>query len=389
MATNLHVEQSSGSILPVFNRRMALVLLGLTVLVGGLAGVIRLFAGLGSTTDLADTYSWGIWIGFDFTLIAFAGAGFTMAALVHVLHQHKYHDAVRPAILAGLAGYVAVLLLLVLDLGRPDRFYNFILFWNVHSPLFEISWCVLLYTTVLVLEVSPFLLERINRPIGQRLLRLSRMIMPVVAVVGVTLSSLHQSTLGTLYLNMPHRLHALWYSPALPVLFFVSSIMAGLSLATLTYAGASNVLHRPAKPAIINGLARLAGWVAVLYLALKLGDLLLSGELALIWNAGAYSFWWWVEMGVGLILPIILLMTPALRQRPWTPIVAPLLLLFGVMMNRFNATMFGQILPPGASYSPHVLEWLSTIGIIGAAVMAWLLGVRLLAIFEDKAGAHE
>lgn len=389
MATNLHVEQSSGSILPVFNRRMALVLLGLTVLVGGLAGVIRLFAGLGSTTDLADTYSWGIWIGFDFTLIAFAGAGFTMAALVHVLHQHKYHDAVRPAILAGLAGYVAVLLLLVLDLGRPDRFYNFILFWNVHSPLFEISWCVLLYTTVLVLEVSPFLLERINRPISQRLLRLSRMIMPVVAVVGVTLSSLHQSTLGTLYLNMPHRLHALWYSPALPVLFFVSSIMAGLSLATLTYAGASNVLHRPAKPAIINGLARLAGWVAVLYLALKLGDLLLSGELALIWNAGAYSFWWWVEMGVGLILPIILLMTPALRQRPWTPIVAPLLLLFGVMMNRFNATMFGQILPPGASYSPHVLEWLSTIGIIGAAVMAWLLGVRLLAIFEDKAGAHE
>jgi Ni/Fe-hydrogenase subunit HybB-like protein len=129
--------------------------------------------------------------------------------------------------------------------------------------------------------------------------------------------------------------------------------------------------------------------VAVLYLALKLGDLLLSGELALIWNAGAYSFWWWVEMGVGLILPIVLLMTPALRRRPWTPMVAPLLLLFGVMMNRFNATMFGQILPPGASYTPHLLEWLSTIGIIGAAVMAWLLGVRLLAIFEDKAGAHE
>ncbi len=389
MATNLHVEQPASGALPVLGRRMALVLLAALVLVGGLAGVIRLFAGLGSTTDLADTYSWGIWIGFDFTLIAFAGAGFTMAALVHLLHQHKYHDAVRPAILAGLAGYVAVLLLLVLDLGRPDRFYNFIIFWNVHSPLFEISWCVLLYTTVLVLEVSPFLLERINRPLSQRVLGLSRRIMPAVAVIGVTLSSLHQSTLGTLYLNMPHRLHALWYSPALPVLFFVSSIMAGLSLATLTYAGASSVLRRPAKPAILHGLARLAGWVAVLYLALKLGDLLLSGELALIWSAGAYSFWWWLEMSVGLILPIILLFTPSLRRRPWTPIVAPLLLLFGVMMNRFNATMFGQILPPGASYSPHLLEWLSTIGIIGAAVMAWLLGVRFLAIFDDKAGAHE
>jgi len=389
MATNLHVEQASGGALPLLNRRMALVLLGLTVLVGILAGLIRLFAGLGRTTALVDAYPWGIWIGFDFTLIAFAGAGFTMAGLVHVLHRHTYHDAVRPAILAGLAGYVAVLLLLVLDLGRPDRFYHFIFFWNFHSPLFEISWCVLLYTMVLLLEVTPFLLERIHRPASQKLLRLSHMIMPVVAVAGVTLSSLHQSTLGTLYLNMPHRLHALWYSPALPVLFFVSSIMAGLSLATLAYAGASNILRRPAKPAILHGLVRLAGWTAALYLVLKLGDLLVSGELALIWSSGAYSAWWWLEMSVGLILPLVLLLVPSLRRRPWTPIAAPLLLLFGVMMNRFNATMFGQLLPPGVSYSPHLLEWLSTVGIIGAALMAWLLGVRFMAIFNDKRKAHQ
>jgi Ni/Fe-hydrogenase subunit HybB-like protein len=388
VTTNLHVEQPSGSVVPVLNRRMALALLGLMVLVGGLAGVIRLFAGLGSTTALTDAYPWGIWIGFDFTLIAFAGAGFTMAGLVHVLHRHQYHDAVRPAILAGFAGYVAVLLLLVLDLGRPDRFYNFIIFWNVHSPLFEISWCVLLYTTVLVLEVTPFLFERLNRPLSERVLRILRGAMPVIAVIGVTLSSLHQSTLGTLYLNMPHRLHALWYTPLLPVLFFVSSIMAGLSLAALTYMGATRILRLPAKREIVTGLPRIAAWVAVLYLALKLGDLLVSGEIALLWSAGAYSAWWWLEVGVGLILPIVLLLTPSLRRRPWTPAVAALLLLFGVMMNRFNATMFGQILPPGTTYTPHLLEWLSTIGIIGAAVMAWLLGVRFLAIFDDKSGQH-
>jgi len=243
VTTNLRVEQPSSSVVPVLNRRMAMVLLGLMVLVGSLAGVIRLFAGLGSTTALTDAYPWGIWIGFDFTLIAFAGTGFTMAGLVHVLHRHQYHDAVRPAILAGLTGYVAVLLLLVLDLGRPDRFYNFIIFWNVHSPLFEISWCVLLYTTVLVLEVTPFVLEKLHRPVTERVLRLLRAAMPVIAVVGVTLSSLHQSTLGTLYLNMPHRLHALWYTPLLPVLFFVSSIMAGLCLASLTYLGSMYVLR--------------------------------------------------------------------------------------------------------------------------------------------------
>ncbi len=388
MTTNLTVEHSSTSAVPVFNRRMALALLGLMVLVGGLAGVIRLIAGLGRTTALTDAYPWGIWIGFDFTLIAFAGAGFTMAFLVHVLHRHQYHDAVRPAILAGLCGYVAVLLLLVLDLGRPDRFYNFIIFWNVHSPLFEISWCVLLYTTVLVLEVTPFVLERLHHPLGERGLRILRRAMPVIAVLGVTLSSLHQSTLGTLYLNMPHRLHTLWYTPLLPVLFFVSSIIAGLSLAALAYMGATYILRIPAKPQITSGLLRIAAWVAVLYLALKVGDLLVSGQIALIWSAGAYSFWWWVEMGLGLILPIVLLLVPALRARPWVSVAAPALLLFGVMMNRFNATMFGQILPPGTTYSPHLLEWLSTIGIIGAGVMAWLLGVRFLAIFDDKSEHH-
>lgn len=388
MATNLHIEQPSSSAVPTLNRRMAMVLLGAVVLVGGLAGVIRLFAGLGRTTALTDSYTWGIWIGFDFTLIAFAGAGFTMAGLVHVLHRHAYHDAVRPAILAGLAGYVAVLLLLVLDLGRPDRFYNFLLFWNPHSPLFEISWCVLLYTTVLILEVSPFLLERLSRPLAQRLLGLSQKIMPVVAIAGVTLSSLHQSTLGTLYLNMPHRLHALWFSPLLPVLFFVSSIMAGLSLAALAYMMATRVTRRPTSHKLVQGLLRIAGWVAIVYLALKIGDLLVSGELAMVFNAGAYSAWWWVEVGIGLIAPIVLLMTPQLRTRPWTPVAAPLLFLFGVMMNRFNATMFGQILPPGTTYTPHLLEWLSTIGILGAAVMAWFLGVRFLAIFDDRAQHH-
>jgi len=385
MTTNLQVDRPSSSSVPVLDRRMALALLGLLVLVGALAGVIRLLMGLGATTNLSDTYSWGIWIGFDFTLIAFAGAGFTIAALAHVLRQHQYHDAVRPAILAGFIGYVAVLLLLVLDLGRPDRFYNFLLFWNPHSPLFEVSWCILLYTTVLFIETSPFLLERLRL---KRLLGLTGKIMLVVAIAGVTLSSLHQSTLGTLYLNMPYRLHALWFAPILPLLFFVSAVMAGLSMAVLTYVLATRIARREAKPEIVRGLATLAGWAGLIYLALKLGDLLFSGELSLIFNAGAYSAWWWIEVGIGLILPISLLFVPMLRKRPWVPVVAPILMLFGVLMNRFNATMFGQILPPGASYSPHLLEWLSTLGVLAAGVLAWVIGIRLLVIFDSKYDKH-
>ncbi|MFN2165311.1 MAG: NrfD/PsrC family molybdoenzyme membrane anchor subunit, partial [Anaerolineae bacterium] len=379
MAADLPIERSSGSV-PTLDRRMSLVLLGLMALLGGLAGVIRLLMGLGSTTNLSDSYAWGIWIGFDFTLIAFAGAGFTMAGLVHVLWRHKYHEAVRPAILAGLLGYVAVLLLLVLDLGRPDRFYNFILFWNPHSPLFEISWCVLLYTTVLVLEVSPFVLERLGR---ERLLKLSSKIMPVVAVLGVTLSSLHQSTLGTLYLNMPHRLHALWYTPLLPLLFFVSSIMAGLSLATLAYIGATSIARRETKQSIVRGLTTIVASVAVLYLVLKVGDLLVRGELGLLFSAGRYSAMWWLEVGLGVIVPILLTFVPSLRERRGAPVLAAMLVLGGVMLNRFNATMFGQMLPPGTTYSPHLLEWVSTIGILAAAVLAWCIAVRVLVIFDS------
>jgi Ni/Fe-hydrogenase subunit HybB-like protein len=381
MTTTTVTDSTSAPSIPRLDRRIGLSILGLLTVVGVVAGVARLLAGLGSTTNLTDGYPWGIWIGFDFTLIAFAGTGFTMALVAHVLHRHRYHDAVRPAILAGLLGYVAVLLLLVLDLGRPDRFYHFIIFWNVHSPLFEISWCVLLYTTVLFIETSPYVLERLGL---QRMLGLVRKIMVPVAILGVTLSSLHQSTLGTLYLNMPHRLHALWYTPILPLLFFVSAVLAGLSLAILAYMLATAITDRPTKMEIVEGLGRGVLWVAGLYLVLKLGEIVLAGELPALLALDSASLLMWLELGAGIIAPMVMLGVPSLRHKRWAQVGAPLLVLFGVLLNRFNATMFAQILPEGVTYEPHLLEWLSTIGVLAAAALAWYIGVRMLAFFERK-----
>ena len=280
-------------------------------------GIARLALGLGATTNLSDAYSWGIWIGFDFGLIALAGVGFTMAAVAHILRRHQYHAAVRPAILAGLVGYVAVLLLLVLDLGRPDRFYNFILFWNPHSPLFEISWCVLLYTTVLVIETSPFIVEKLRWKRIEKLPRLLERIMLPVAIVGVTLSSLHQSTLGTLYLNMPYRLHALWYTPLLPLMFLVSSIMAGLSLAAVAYWLAGRLARQPVQPKIIFGLARAAAIISLIYLALKLGEVVVAGEIGLALSASSFAALWWIELLLCVALPALLILWPR-RQEPAT-----------------------------------------------------------------------
>jgi len=351
-------------------------------LAGVVAGVGRLGMGLQASTGLNDTYSWGIWIGFDFGLIAFAGVGFTMAAVVHVLHMERFHAAVKPAILAGLMGYMAVLALLVLDLGRWDRFYHFILYWNVHSPLFEISWCVLLYSTVLMIEVSPDFLGRLK---WRWPLQLVKKIMLPVCIVGVTLSTLHQSTLGTLYLNMPHRLHPLWYTPFLPVLFYVSSIMAGLSLAIVAYKVAMVVRQEPEDRRIAMGLGTGVVVVAIIYAASKIGEVLWAGEWQLLFDGSGMGLLWVTELALGAALPVLLWSVPRLRSQAWVQWTVPLLVLASVLMNRFNATLYAQVLPPGLqSYTPSLLEWLSTIGILAGAALAWLLAVR----FVMKKDAH-
>lgn len=381
--TTLTTPREQIRITPVNLTTVILSILALLTIVGVVTGLGRLLLGLGATTALSDGYSWGIWIAFDFVLIAFAGAGFTMAAVTHVLRLHQFEPAVRPAILTGLMGYTAVLLLLVLDLGRPDRFYNFILYWNLHSPLFEISCCVLLYSTVLMLETAPFLLERLG---WHKWVHWFDRSITVIAIIGVTLSSLHQSTLGTLYLNMPHRLDGLWYTPILPLLFFISSVMAGLSLTMFAYPLASTILGRQVKPEVLRGLATGEAWVTLLYLLLKLVDLGLRGQLPNLLSFGPMSQLLGLELGLGAAIPVFLLIIPALRAQRWSQWLGAGLIMFGVLLNRFNATMFGQTPPPGTPpYSPHLIEWLTTFGILAGAALAWYVGVRVLVIFEEKA----
>jgi Ni/Fe-hydrogenase subunit HybB-like protein len=352
------------------------------------AGVGRLLLGLGPTTGLSDAYSWGIWIGFDFGLIAFAGAGFTLAAVVHVFHREHYHAALWPAILAGLMGYTAVLALLVLDLGRPDHFYNFILYWNVHSPLFEISCCVLFYTTVLVLETSPNFLGRLKWRWVNPLLKGIRWMMLPVTIVGVTLSTLHQSTLGTLYLNMPHRLHPLWWTPFLPILFYLSSIMAGLSLATLAYRVAMRILHRPEDRTVVHGLCRMVVGFGIVYFVAKIAEVWWANEVTLLWT-GSAAVLWWAELAIGVVAPVTLWLILRLRGSSAVQWIAPGLVLAGVLMNRFDATLYAQVVHTvGAAYTPHVLEWISTVGILAAALLAWIIGIRFFSGDEAEHSAH-
>lgn len=359
-----------------FRREWVIIgLLTALTIMGAVAGLGRLFAGLAATTALSDAYPWGIWIGFDFTLIAVAGVGFTMAFVVHVLHIHQLRAVLRPALWAGLMGYTAVLLLLVLDLGRPDRFYHFLFYWNLHSPLFEISWCVLLYTTVLVIEVSPDLLCWLG---WSRLLPWVARLMTPVTILGVTLSTLHQSTLGTLYLNMPHRLNPLWYTPYLPLLFLVSAVMMGFSLGLLTYQGACHIHKQRVDAQVIATLGKGMTLITILYLALKLAELAWAGELSRLTVLNRNTLLFAGELLIGVVLPVVLWWWPGWRRQGFVLWTSPLLVLLGVALNRFNATMFAQAMPTNVVYSPHILEWLSTIGIVAGATLGWYIGVRYL-----------
>ncbi len=357
------------------------VVLGGLMLLGVATGIARLVTGLGSSTGLNDGYAWGLWIGFDFTMIALSGAGFTMAAVVHIFHLNQFKPAMRPAVLAGLLGYIGVLVLLILDLGRPDRFYGFMISWNLHSQLFEICWCVLLYSMVLFVENAPPIFEGLR--MGKVAHLVERFITPVV-IIGVTLSSLHQSTLGTLYLAMPYRLHEFWFSPILPLHFFTSSVMAGLSLAVVTYLVANNIRKTQPNLRVASGLAHGAAWAGVVYLALKIGDAIVAGHVPGLLTNTPMATLWRTELFLGAIVPVILLLIPSVRASRRGLWLGTGLFLAGVLLNRFDCTLFAQTGRAGTAYAPSIMEWVSTIGIIAGVALAWYLAVKLLPVLEGE-----
>src|SRR5215471_3806637 len=199
--------------------RLIFVMLALA---GLYSAYMRVMYGLGGVTNLSDQFPWGIWIGFDILCgVGLAAGGFTLVAVVHIFNIERYHPILRPSILTAFLGYLLVVIALLFDLGRPDRLWHPLVMWNPHSVMFEVAWCVTLYTTVLALEFVPVVLERFDL---HQSLKVVRAISVPLMIAGVILSTLHQSSLGSLFLIVPSKLYPLWYSPILPVLFWISAI---------------------------------------------------------------------------------------------------------------------------------------------------------------------
>jgi Ni/Fe-hydrogenase subunit HybB-like protein len=368
---------------PSLTGLITLVILAALALLGVGTGIYRLFVGLGATTDLSDAYPWGLWIGFDFALIAFSGGAFTLCGLIVVFNQVHCKAMERLVVLTGWLGYVSVLVILLVDLGRPDRFYNFLIYFNHHSPLFEVCWCILLYSLVLTLEFAPAVFEGLRRP---KIAHAIHNFSVPIAIVGVTLSLMHQSTLGTLYLAMPHKLHTLWHSAMLPLFFLVSSIGMGMSTVILSglvgHRAMGKTLTEEAK-GVLRSMAKASVFVWAVYLLLKVEDLAVAGQLGAVFSFDAQSVWFLAELLIGVVLPIVLFALPRVQKSERGLLGTALLVTMGTVLNRFNTVLVGQKVVEGASYSPHWMEIAVQVGVLAAVILVWYLAASLLPIFED------
>lgn len=348
--------------------------------------IIRYLYGLGAISNLSDGRPWGLWISFDlYSGVALAAGGFTLAGAVYIFNRKKYYPVVRPAILTAFLGYQLVILALLVDVGQPWYIWRAMINWNIHSPLFEVAVCVMTYTTVLALEFSPAVFERLNWHIPLKVIRAIQI--PLV-ITGVVLSTLHQSSLGTMLLMMPNSLSALWYTPILPLLFLFSAVAVGPAMAIFESTLSTKVFGHKLSLDILAGLGRVIPYILGLYLLLKIVDLMVAGELGLAFSWSPYSLLWWAEIIIGVILPILLFSLPNVRQSRnllfWTAI----LVIIGLIINRFNVSLLALEPRPGTSYFPHWMEFAISAGLIADALLIFMAANRVLPIMHHETTAQ-
>jgi c(7)-type cytochrome triheme protein len=360
-----------------FWRGVLLVILAL----GTYATVVRVFQGLAGSTNLTDSFPWGLWIGFDILCgVALAAGGFTISATVYIFNLEKFRPIVRPAILTAFLGYVLVVVALMFDLGRPWNIWHPLVMWNPHSVMFEVGWCVTLYTTVLALEFSPLVLERFKMT---KTLHVLHAVMPVLVVLGVLLSTLHQSSLGSFYLIVPTKLHALWYSPLIPLYFFLTALTLGCAMTIVESFLSHRAFGKHLEMELLVPLGRVALLLLGLTAIIRFADFRHRGILGLAFQPTYESRLFLAEMLVGVLAPAVLLALPKVRRHPTGLFLAALLVVMGVVMNRLNVSITGMERSSGQIYVPALTEVFITLSVVGVGFLVFALAVNFLPVFPE------
>ncbi len=351
----------------------------------------RFLFGIGAVTNLNNQYPWGIWIGVDVAAgVALAAGGFTTAALGHVMHREKYHAIIRPALLTAMLGYTFVALGVSVDIGRWYYIWHPLVFWNGNSALFEVGICVIMYVTTLYIEFLPIVTERfignvrlksffsfLNKPLNKFLRILDKGLAKVMfffIILGVVLSTLHQSSLGTLMIIAGPKMHPLWQTPILPLLFLLSAISVGFPMVIFESLIASKSLGLKPEMEVLSSLGRIVPPILGIYLAFKIGDIVIRGTFVYLLQFNVQSVMFIIEVLFGAIIPLRMFLSETVLKSKILLFIASSLVIFGVLLNRINNFIIAYHPPYSyGAYYPSVGELSVTIGFIALLILAYRL----------------
>ena len=376
------------------------IVISLIALAGLVFLAVRYLFGLGAVTNLTQFFPWGIWIGLDVAAgVALAAGGFTTAALGHIWHRDKYEVLVRPALLTALLGYTFVALGVVTDIGRWYYVWHPLIMWNGNSALFEVGICVMVYLSVLYIEFLPIVTERFigrvnlpgflsmfNKIIDSILRLLDRTLnkfMFVFIIAGVVLSCLHQSSLGTLMIIAGEKMHPLWQTPVLPLLFLLSAFSVGFPMVIMESLSASKSFGLKPEKDVLTSLSRFIGPILGIYLAAKIGDMFIRESFIYLTELNLASIMFTIEMVFGVIIPLRMFLSSSVRQSTTGLYIASMLVIFGVVLNRFNNFVIAYNPPyTEASYFPSIGEISVTLGFVALEILIYRAFVMIFPIIS-------
>ncbi len=379
------------------------VLVMLVFMIAGAITIIsRYIGGIGYVANLTNARPWGIWVGIDVaTGVALAAGGFTTAALAHIFGRHYYEPVLRPALLTAVLGYTFVVLGLIVDIGRSWAIWKPMFYWNPNSVLFEVAMCVMIYLTVLYIEFFPIVAEQfkdkvklpgllsgLNGLVDQILKTgdaILNKIMWIFVILGVVLSCMHQSSLGSLMLVAPTKLHPLWYTPILPLLFLISAFAVGYPMVVFETTLATASFKLKSEMNILAPLTKITIFLLGLYMLLKIGDMVVRGTYVYLLDGTYQTNSFILEILFGVMVPWVMLLFEKVRTSGKGIFIAASLIIGGVVMNRINVFIVGYNPPLSkGNYFPSPGEIFVTAGLIATLMFIYRFAVTYLPVLQDS-----
>ena len=349
--------------------------------VGVVYMIIRFAFGIGSIANINNAYPWGWWVGFGvLSFIAFGATGFTLALIVDILGIQRYYPLLRPAIVMGLLFYQGYVVVLMIELGRPWMGWLIFFSWSPTSALFEVAWCATLYTICLVVEVGRVVTKHYG---WQALWRALGWIYLPAVIIGVSLSHIHQASLGTLLTIVPQKVDVRWWSELLPPLFLISAYAAGLAMITIEHVLATHLMRLRPRLDLLAGLARWQVAILSIYLVLRVADVVYRGVVGEILQLSWLSVSLWVEVLVGFLVPLVLFSLPEVRASRWGLFTAACLVAGGVLLNRLNVAVVSMRVEHWETYFPSLGEIMTTLGVVAGGILVYGWAVRNLPIHSE------